>query len=300
MGNERGANWSGSVFTIQAVGLGRARARTMTAASGERGVSSVSCSSSSNIRTDKLRTTTTSCHDKDEEKRAVVLLACGSFNPPHRVHTGMLTLAKEAMEATGKCEILGAYLSPVSSLYEKKGLVDVKHRLEMCELACKDSDFVMVDRWEAEQPVWSRTFDVLQSVQERTQEVLRTNATTTNNNNNNDNMNLKPKVVIVCGSDLIQSFKVPGLWSEEHMKGLVMDHGIACISRPGTNAEAVLDSIPFLRERKASWNVFFIENDTMSDLSSTKLREALKAGEPTSQFALPSVEEYIKKHSLYK
>jgi nicotinic acid mononucleotide adenylyltransferase len=60
-----------------------------------------------------------------------------------------------------------------------------------------------------------------------------------------------------------------------------------------------LESIPFLQEKKSTWNVSFIENDTLSDLSSTKLREALKAGEPIDEFTLPSVAEYIRKHSLY-
>jgi nicotinamide mononucleotide adenylyltransferase len=257
----------------------------------ERGVNNNGVCCSSSIRTDKLvRLTTTSFQEKEKgKKKGVVLLACGSFNPPHRVHTGMLTLAKEALEETGDCVVLGAYLSPVSSLYEKKGLVDVKHRLAMCELACEGSDFVMVDRWEAEQPVWSRTFDVLESVKERTKEVVGGGGESAD----------APRVVIVCGSDLIQSFKIPGLWSEEHMTSLVVEHGIACIDRPGTNAETVLESIPFLQEKKSTWNVSFIENDTLSDLSSTKLREALKAGEPIDEFTLPSVAEYIRKHSLY-
>ena len=82
-------------------------------------------------------------------------------------------------------KVLGAYMSPVSSLYEKKGLVDVSHRLRMCEIAAQESDFIMVDTWEAEQPKWSKTFDVLQSVETRT----------------------KQRVIIVCGSDLIESFK---------------------------------------------------------------------------------------------
>ncbi len=45
-------------------------------------------------------------------------------------------------------DVLGGYMSPVSNMYGKKGLVDVHHRVNMCHLAAETSPLVMVDEWE--------------------------------------------------------------------------------------------------------------------------------------------------------
>ena len=97
-----------------------------------------STSPAGGIRTDKLDLGAAS------GREGVVLLACGSFNPPHKVHVRMLELAGDALSRTG-VQVLGAYMSPVSSRYEKKGLVDAKHRVAMCEAAVRDSALVMVE-----------------------------------------------------------------------------------------------------------------------------------------------------------
>jgi nicotinamide mononucleotide adenylyltransferase len=48
-------------------------------------------------------------------------------------------------------EIIGAYFSPVSDAYAKPGLAPAHHRVKMCELAVIDSNWIMVDPWEATQ-----------------------------------------------------------------------------------------------------------------------------------------------------
>jgi hypothetical protein len=50
-------------------------------------------------------------------------------------------------------EIIGAYFSPVSDAYAKPGLAPAHHRVKMCELAVLDSNWIMVDPWEATQSV---------------------------------------------------------------------------------------------------------------------------------------------------
>ncbi|QDZ24018.1 nicotinamide/nicotinic acid mononucleotide adenylyltransferase [Chloropicon primus] len=219
----------------------------------------------------------------------VVLLACGSFNPPHKVHLRMLELAKDALDKSG-VPVLGAYMSPVSSHYKKKGLVDAEHRVAMCQLAAAQSPVVMVDDWEATQPQWSRTHDVLDSVRERVGRALAEKKGGAGD----------VRVMIVCGSDLIESFKVPNLWSDEHLESLVIDHGIVCISRSGYDGKATLDSIPALHERKEEWQMVFVENDFLTDLSSTKLRAALDSDESIADLVPEGVYGYILEHSLYK
>lgn len=39
-------------------------------------------------------------------------------------------------------------------------------------------------------------------------------------------------IFMICGSDLLDSFNVPGLWSEEDMK-IICSHGISVVQREG-------------------------------------------------------------------
>ncbi|KOM46411.1 hypothetical protein LR48_Vigan07g011500, partial [Vigna angularis] len=79
----------------------------------------------------------------------VILVATGSFNPPTFMHLRMFELARDALNSNGYC-VIGGYLSPVNDSYKKKGLISAKHRIQLCHLACKSSDFVMVDQWEVQ------------------------------------------------------------------------------------------------------------------------------------------------------
>ena len=58
-------------------------------------------------------------------------------------------------------DMLGGYMSPVNDAYHKTGLAPARHRVEMCRLAAETSDIVMLDSWEAEQPVYQRSLTVL-------------------------------------------------------------------------------------------------------------------------------------------
>jgi len=70
--------------------------------------------------------------------RPVVLVCCGSFNPPTYMHLRMLELARQAMNSAGM-DVVGAYLSPVNDAYWRKALVAGRLRVRMCQLAAQDS-----------------------------------------------------------------------------------------------------------------------------------------------------------------
>ncbi|KAF3685994.1 Nicotinamide/nicotinic acid mononucleotide adenylyltransferase [Capsicum annuum] len=72
-------------------------------------------------------------------------------------------LARDALTSEGFC-VIGGYMSPVNDASKKKSLVSAEHRVAMCELACKSSEFVMTDRWEASQDSYQRTFTVLSRI----------------------------------------------------------------------------------------------------------------------------------------
>jgi hypothetical protein len=88
------------------------------------------------IPTDKL-----ACHQNigTRHGEAVVLVACGSFNPPTAAHVRVLEVVREEYMKRG-VDVYGAYMSPVHDGYGKESLnCEGGHRVAMCELAAEDS-----------------------------------------------------------------------------------------------------------------------------------------------------------------
>lgn len=39
------------------------------------------------------------------------------------------------------------------------------------------------------------------------------------------------QVMLLCGSDLVESFLKPGVWKPDHLEAILRDHGVVCITR---------------------------------------------------------------------
>jgi nicotinamide mononucleotide adenylyltransferase len=65
---------------------------------------------------------------RDPQKTPVVLVACGSFSPVTYLHLRMFEMAKDYVRQNTDFEIVGGYLSPVSDMYKKPGLLSAHHR----------------------------------------------------------------------------------------------------------------------------------------------------------------------------
>lgn len=65
---------------------------------------------------------------RDAEKQPIVLVACGSFSPVTYLHLRMFEMAKDYVRQNTEFEIVGGYLSPVSDMYKKPGLLNAHHR----------------------------------------------------------------------------------------------------------------------------------------------------------------------------
>ena len=65
---------------------------------------------------------------RDDSKTPVVLVACGSFSPVTYLHLRMFEMAKDYIRHNTDFEVVGAYLSPVSDMYKKPGLLSARHR----------------------------------------------------------------------------------------------------------------------------------------------------------------------------
>ncbi|OBS75453.1 hypothetical protein A6R68_13980 [Neotoma lepida] len=210
------------------------------------------------------------------EKTEVVLLACGSFNPITNMHLRLFELAKDHMNATGKYRVIKGIISPVGDAYKKKGLIPAYHRIIMAELATKNSHWVEVDTWESLQKEWVETVKVLSLAVQQ------------------DSGHEGPTVE---SGDLLESFSVPNLWKIEDITQIVANYGLICITRTGSDAQK------FIYESDVLWrhqsNIHLVDEWITNDISSTKIRRALRRGQSIRYLVPDLVQEYIENHNLY-
>ncbi|KNA12421.1 hypothetical protein SOVF_126120 isoform B [Spinacia oleracea] len=192
-------------------------------------------------------------------------------------------LARDALNSEGY-HVIGGYLSPVNDAYKKKGLVSAEHRIQMCQLACKSSDFVMVDAWEAKQTSYQRTLTVLSRVKSFLCE----------------NGLVSPgslRIMLVCGSDLLESFGIPGVWIPEQVQALCRDFGVACIRREGQDVENIISSNGILNDNKN--NIKIVDEIISNQISSTRIRDCISRGLSVKYLTADEVIDYIQKNDLY-
>ncbi|XP_015900679.1 nicotinamide/nicotinic acid mononucleotide adenylyltransferase isoform X2 [Ziziphus jujuba] len=210
-----------------------------------------------------------------ENKTYVVLLATGSFNPPTFMHLRMFELARDALNSEGFC-VIGGYMSPVNDAYQKQGLISAEHRIELCHRACKSSEFVMVDPWEARQNTYQRTLTVLSRVKSSLESL---------------------KVVLVCGSDLLQSFATPGVWIPEQIRTICSEYGLVCIRREGQDVEKIISNDEILNENRG--NIRVVDELIPNRVSSTRVRHCISKGLSIKYLTADEVIDYIRKQNLY-
>ncbi|PQQ10425.1 nicotinamide/nicotinic acid mononucleotide adenylyltransferase [Prunus yedoensis var. nudiflora] len=221
-------------------------------------------------------------HD-DKDKKYVVLVATGSFNPPTYMHLRMLELARDALSSEGFC-VIGGYMSPVNDAYYKRGLISAEHRVQLCHLACQSSEFIMVDPWEARQSSFQRTLTILSRVKGSLSEA-----------------GLLPseslKCMLVCGSDLLHSFGIPGIWIAEQVRGICRDYGVVCIRREGQDVDKIISNDEILKENRV--NIRIVDELVPNQISSTRIRDCISRGLSIKYLTADEVIDYIREHQLY-
>ncbi|KAF8019649.1 hypothetical protein BT93_G0362 [Corymbia citriodora subsp. variegata] len=231
-----------------------------------------------------LPTEKLSPRSSDEPRNGyAVLVATGSFNPPTYMHLRIFELARDALNAEGY-SVIGGYMSPVNDAYKKKGLISAEHRIHLCHLACKSSDFIMVDSWEANQTTFQRTLTVLHRVKSILCQERQLSF---------DSL----KVMLVCGSDLLQSFGVPGAWIPDQVRMICKDYGMVCIRREGQDIEKIISDDGILRDYRE--NIKVVDELVPNQISSTRVRECISRGLSIKYLTEDEVVEYIKEHNLY-
>ncbi|THV05147.1 Nucleotidylyl transferase [Dendrothele bispora CBS 962.96] len=224
---------------------------------------------------------------RDSSKTPIVLVACGSFSPVTYLHLRMFEMAKDYCRQNTDFEIVGGYLSPVSDLYVKPGLLSAEHRVKMCTLAAEDtSPWLMLDPWEAFQS-YQRTAVVLDHFDFELNTILGGVQT-------EDGERRNVRVMLLAGSDLIGTMSQPGVWSHQDLDHILGRYGCFIIERAGTDVDQATDSL-------AKWkhNIHIISQLIQNDVSSTKVRLFLRRG-LSVRYLLPSaVVDYIERNGLY-
>ncbi|PSN36793.1 Nicotinamide/nicotinic acid mononucleotide adenylyltransferase 1 [Blattella germanica] len=204
----------------------------------------------------------------------IVLLACGAYNPPTYLHLRMFEIARDHLNRLGCYNVIGGIISPVHDGYGKKELASSTHRCEMVRLALQSSDWIRISDWETKQEDWSRTRMVLQYHQNQLNSILNSNNESPNKRQRLDDLMWIPddikfhsggpvQVKLLCGADLLESFSTPGLWTDDDN------------------------------------NIKIVTNWITNEVSSTRIRRALRRSESV-KYTLPDVViDYIHKHGLY-
>ncbi|ESK97353.1 nicotinamide mononucleotide adenylyl transferase [Moniliophthora roreri MCA 2997] len=223
---------------------------------------------------------------RDPTKTPVVLVACGSFSPVTYLHLRMFEMAKDYARHNTDFEIVGGYLSPVSDMYRKPGLLSAEHRVSMCRLAAQDAPWLMIDPWEAFQS-YQRTAVVLDHF-EYELNTLRGGVRTPDGEQRN------VRVMLLAGSDLISTMSEPGVWSYEDLDHILSRYGCFIIERAGTDVEAATDALSRWRS-----NIHIISQLIQNDVSSTKVRLFLRRGLSVRYLLPTAVVDYIERNGLY-
>ncbi|KAL8198339.1 UNVERIFIED_CONTAM: Nicotinamide/nicotinic acid mononucleotide adenylyltransferase 1 [Gekko kuhli] len=240
---------------------------------------------------------------EDSDNRIeVVLLACGSFNPITNMHLRLFELGRDCLNDTGKYKVVKGIFSPVGDAYKKKGLISASHRVTMAQLATESSDWVGVDDWESSQNEWQETVKVLRYHRQKLNQSYSTNnldevASLSKPGRKRKREAGVPQLKLLCGTDILESFAVPNLWKPEDILEILIDYGMVCITRPGTQARKFIYESDILWSHKE--NIHLVEEWITDDISATKIRRALRRQQSVRYLVPDGVLAYIEKHKLY-
>ncbi|URE35218.1 hypothetical protein MUK42_37439 [Musa troglodytarum] len=105
------------------------------------------------------------------------------------------------------------------------------------------------------------------------------------------------KVMLLCGSDLLESFATPGVWMLDQVRTICRDFGIVCIRREGKDIEKIISSDEILQENKN--NIFSVDEIVPNQISSTRVRDCIRRGLSVKYLTPDEVIDYIKDQKLY-
>ncbi|XP_029671033.1 uncharacterized protein LOC115240187 isoform X1 [Formica exsecta] len=238
----------------------------------------------------------------------VILMSCGSYNPPTNMHLRMFEIARDHLHRMGTHIVVGGVISPVHDAYAKKELASATHRCAMLRLALQNSDWIRLSTWETRQNCWSKTRLCLQHHQNLLNSMLCNSNDIKHHlqmddiewipeNIKNSSDNTPIQIKLLCGADLLESFGICGLWLEEDIDTIVGEHGLVVITREGCNPNKFIYDSDILS--KHMHNICIVTEWIPNEVSSTRIRRALKRSQSVRYLLQDSVIDYIYKHEIY-
>lgn len=233
---------------------------------------------------------------QDANKTPTLLIACGSFSPITFLHLRMFEMARDHAHFNTDFEIVGGYMSPVNDRYMKPGLAADYHRYNMCQLAChRTSDWLMVDPWEARQPAYVPTAKILDHFDHEVNVVRGGVDVKVPDEDNEGEFKLvkrKARIILLAGSDLIQTMSEPGVWEEKDLHHILGLYGCFIIERSESEIDQSLFSSSSVHSRSPlalyRHNIYMVGQLVRNDVSSTKIRLFLKKG-MSAEYLLPGI-----------
>ena len=195
----------------------------------------------------------------------------GSFNP---IHIGHLLIAEEVYNVHNLSKVI---FIPVNLPPHKdvNGLVEPMHRYQMVKEATKGISHFEVSDAEIRRTGKSFTIDTIQFI---------LNA-----------YGNKCDIYLIIGADSLNELKT---WKNIKMISEICK--IVTINRPGYNIDA-LDDLENILSKDGVANIKkLMIHIPPVDISATEIRNNLKNGYSTKDWPPLAVNEYIKKHRLYK
>ena len=199
--------------------------------------------------------------------KKVILMYGGSFNPPLISH---FSFAEKVLEKFAEVDKI--IFMPVSSKYNKQGLIDDEHRYNMLCLGVEGKENLEVSRIELNHERQLYTIETLEILEKKYPE---------------------HNIWFMVGTDNLKTFDE---W--QRPEELMKKYKILVIEREPDNVEELVKQEELLSKYKESF--ITINGEIKSNLSSTKIREKIKNGEDITGLLPKVVQEYIEENKLYK
>ena len=203
----------------------------------------------------------------EEHNRKQIIVFGGCFNPPLNSH---FSLAEQMIAEYPEIEKI--IFVPVNSQYEKIDLIENEHRYQMLKAVCDKNEKFEVSRIEIDSERQLYTVETLHRIQEEYTDY---------------------EVAFLIGSD---NLKTLDTWKK--VDELTRDFKMYILERDNDCMEEIIENNELLKKHRQA---FIKAKDTVkSNLSSTVVREKIKAGKSIRYLTPDEVISYIKEHQLYQ
>ncbi|XP_043233746.1 nicotinamide/nicotinic acid mononucleotide adenylyltransferase 3-like isoform X2 [Amphibalanus amphitrite] len=251
--------------------------------------------------------------------KKIILLACGSFNPPTHMHLRIFEIARDYLHRMGKYQVVAGLMSPVHDSYGKKctvagrvrplglrpqDLASASDRCEMVRRSLQTSNWIHLSDWECRQTGWTPTRQVLHHHQELIDSIVNGNLDNSTKRQRTDGLSWASElgseqlhVKLLCGGDLLESFDRPGLWKDEDIEAIVGAYGLVVITREGSNPlRFIYESDVLTRLQR---NIELVTEWIANEVSSSRIRRALGRCESVKYLMPDPVINYVHQRGLY-